>query len=272
MLPPFLGGVSIGEDKQPRVIEMGTELSIVIPAYNEAKRLPAYLESIRLHFTAVPVDGYEAIVVDDGSSDGTAELIRKLEHGWPELRLIEHATNYGKGAAVRTGMLAAIGDMVVFTDADGATPIGEEQKLRAALSTGADVAIGSRHGGKDNTDGLKAARPWHRGCAGRVFATLARNYLGLDIADTQCGFKMFRREQVAELFGPCQEVGYIFDLYILGAAVRAGCRVDEIPITWREIPGSKVHLIRDSWRMLSGLKRVRRSLRRLLPKAAVGFP
>ncbi|SIO56353.1 dolichyl-phosphate beta-glucosyltransferase [Singulisphaera sp. GP187] len=238
---------------------MEVELSIVIPAYNEARRIPRYLEAIRCHYASLSLGRYEAIVVDDGSRDGTGDVVRRAAADWPQLVLIEHPTNRGKGAAVRTGMLAARGALVLFADADGATPICEERKLRGAISAGADVAVGSRRG---NPDRPEANRPWYRELAGRTFSKLARSYLTLSIADPQCGFKMFGRDLVSPLFGPCREDGYLFDLFVLGAATRMGCRIDEVPVTWVEIPGSKVNLLRDSWRMLTGLERIRKSLQR----------
>ncbi|AGA28032.1 dolichyl-phosphate beta-glucosyltransferase [Singulisphaera acidiphila] len=238
---------------------MEVELSIVIPAYNEARRIPRYLEAIRRHYASLSFERYEAIIVDDGSCDRTSDIVRQAAADWPQLVLIEHAANRGKGAAVRTGMLAARGTMVLFADADGATPICEEQKLREAIAAGADVAIGSRRGGPS---GPEANRPWYRELAGRTFSKLARSYLTLSVADPQCGFKMFRQDTISPLFGPCHEEGYLFDLFVLGAATRIGCRIDEVPVTWVEIPGSKVNLLRDSWRMLTGLERIRKSLRR----------
>ncbi len=239
---------------------MEVALSVVIPAYNEAGRLPRYLDAIRGYYSVLAFEGYEAIVVDDGSRDGTGDFVRRAAADWPQLALIEHPTNRGKGAAVRTGMLAARGRAILFADADGATPIGEEEKLREAISAGADVAIGVR--GRGSADGPKAYRPWHRDFAGRVFSGIARRYLALPVADTQCGFKMFARGVVPSLFEPCHESGYLFDLYVLKAADRLGYRIVEIPVAWEEIRGSKVQLLRDSWRMLIGLERIRRNFTR----------
>lgn len=239
---------------------MRVEISIVIPAYNEANRLPGYLNAIRCHYSKSPIAGYEVIVVDDGSNDGTGGAVRIAAAEWPELVLIEHTMNRGKGAAVRTGMLAARGEMVLFADADGATPIEEERKFRAAISAGADLAIGSRRGG---LGAPPIHRPWFRYLTGLAFSGLARKYIRLPLADPQCGFKMFDRSKVSPLFAPCRENGYLFDLYILGMAIRTGCRIKEIPVIWREIPGSKIDFKRDLWRMLLGLVRIRKSLRHI---------
>ena len=134
-------------------------LSLVIPAYNEAERLPAYLLGIREHFARAQF-GYEVIVVDDGSTDGLATLLADLARTWKELRLVRHPQNQGRGAAIRTGSRAARGELVMYADADGATPIGEEAKLRAAMDAGADIAIGSRS---------------IRGCAGARYAMRIQN-------------------------------------------------------------------------------------------------
>jgi dolichyl-phosphate beta-glucosyltransferase len=234
---------------------MSIELSVVIPAYNEAVRLPPFLAAVRTYLATSGVADSEVIVVDDGSRDGLSDRIIGLSSEWPCLSLICHPTNLGKGAAVRTGMLAARGRLVLFADADGATPIEEERKLRATIEAGADLAVGSRLLG-----GLEVERPWHRKLIGRLFAGLVHALLPVPVRDTQCGFKMFRRELVPSLFAPCSESGYLFDLYILASAVRLGYRIAEVPIRWVDIPGSKVRLFCDPWWMLLGSLRLRRSL------------
>ena len=214
--------------------------------------------------------------MDDGSRDGTGDFVRRAVADWPQLALIQHPINLGKGAAVRTGMLAARGREVLFADADGATPIDQECKLREAIAAGAEVAIGVR--GRGIAGGPNADRRWIRGLAGRVFSSIAGAYLSLPVADTQCGFKIFARGVVPPLFGPCREAGYLFDLYVLKAAQRLGYRIAEIPVDWKEIRGSKVCIIRDSWDMFTGLERIRREFARSgnLPgptaAAAAGIP
>ncbi len=123
---------------------MRPRLSVVVPAYNESQRLPPYLDRIRSYLTNSYGGHYELIVVDDGSQDSTPHLMQELSQSWPQLKLVRHTRNRGKGAAVRTGMLAACGDMLLLADADGATPIDQEKKLRRALEAGADIAVGSR--------------------------------------------------------------------------------------------------------------------------------
>ena len=153
---------------------MELSLSLIIPAYNERERLPPFLARVRAYLDERYSGSHEVIVVDDWSRDGLADVLRPLQADWPELVVIEHPTNRGKGAAVRTGMLAARAQRLLFADADGATPIDEESKLAEAISGGADVAIGSRLvAGGDVT----RRRTWTRGLAGRLFARCARRWL-----------------------------------------------------------------------------------------------
>jgi len=236
---------------------MPTELSLVIPAYNEAARLPRYLAAVRSYLDARRRGAYEVIVVDDGSGDGLPEVLARAASDWPELAVMRHATNQGKGAAVRTGMLAARGERLLFADADGATPIGQETGLSEAIGAGADVAIGSR---LLAAPGVTRRRTWSRGLAGRLFARFARWWLGIDARDTQCGFKMFRREAARELFGRSRESGYLFDLELLVLARRLGYRVDEVPVNWADVPGGHLSLARSLPGVLLGLWRLRRRL------------
>jgi len=230
-------------------------ISLVLPAYNEAHRLPPYLATVRAYLDSRYGQGYEVIVVDDGSSDGHAEYIECLAADWPQLRCIRHAYNQGKGAAVRTGVLAARGASILFADADGATPIGEECRLAAAIRAGADVAVGSR---LVDGAGAKRSRHWVRGLAGRLFAVMARAVLRLPIRDTQCGFKMFRGDAGRHLFAMLEEARFLFDLEVLALAVRLGYRCVEVPVNWTEIPGGHLSMTRELPRIVAGLWRLRR--------------
>lgn len=237
---------------------MTVTLSLIIPAYNEAERLPKHLREIQAYLDRTYGDRYEVIVVDDGSEDDLPAVLESASESWPQLRSIHLPQNQGKGAAVRAGMLAAAGDRLLFSDADGATPIGEERRLTAAMEQGADVAVGSRL--------LPAAdiprrRGLLRGLAGRLFAAVARRSLGLPVRDTQCGFKMFRREAARSLFEAAIEDRYLFDLEILALAVRQGLRIAEIPVEWNEVPGGRFRPLRELPRALGGLWRLRRRLR-----------
>ncbi len=237
---------------------MKTELSIVLPAYNESQRLPKYLAEIKDYLEPRQHDSHEVIVVDDGSDDGLGDVVATWRAGWPALRIMTHAVNYGKGAAVRTGMLAACGERLLFADADGATPIAEEAKLRAALEDGADVAVGSR---LLAAPGTRRRRAPMRAVAGKVFATWARWWLHVPVRDTQCGFKMFRHDVARELFENSSEPGYLFDLELLALAQRLGYRIAEVPVHWTEIPGGHLSLVRMLPGIIHGMWRLRRRLR-----------
>lgn len=236
---------------------METALSLIIPAYNEAARLPPYLEAVRRYLHERYRDAYEVIVVNDGSRDGLREILAHTAADWPELAVIEHETNRGKGAAVRTGMLAGRGRRLLFADADGATPIDQEAGLSEALDAGADVAIGSR---LLDAPGLTRRRTWSRGLAGRLFARLARWWLGITVRDTQCGFKMFRREAGRQLFSQARESGYLFDLELLVLARRLDLRVAEVPVAWADVPGGHLSVVRSLPSILLALWRLRRRL------------
>jgi len=227
-------------------------ISVVLPAYNEARRLPAYLASIRAYFDGW--DGcYEVIVVDDGSDDGLQQILAGQSAGWPQLRTVCHSGNQGKGAAVRSGVLASRGQLVLFADADGATPIDQERLLRQAICEGADVAVGSR---RLASPAAHRSRQYLRAVAGRFFAIAASSWFRLGVGDPQCGFKMFRGDAGRQLFEASRERGYLFDLEILVLAVRADCKISEAPISWHEVRGGHFSLIRvfpsipmDLWRL-----------------------
>lgn len=238
---------------------MSISLSVIIPAFNESQRLPPFLRSVRSYLDSEFSDAYEVIVVDDGSTDGSCEYQQTCAADWPQLRVIRHAENRGKGAAVRTGMQAATGELHLFADADGATPIGEERGLRGAIAHGADIAIGSRLIQGPHVDRQRA---WFRGIAGRTFATLARSSLGIRVRDTQCGFKMFRHAAAQVLFSQLVESGYLFDLELLYRANRLDLKVEEVAVSWSEQPGSHLTLrqqlrlaLVDVWRLRSRLKK-----------------
>lgn len=234
--------------------------SLVLPAYNEAGRLPGYLAEVRPYLDARYPSAHEVIVVDDGSRDRLADCLAPLVAGWAAFRLLHHPVNRGKGAAVRTGILAARGELLLFADADGATPIGEERRLAEAIAQGADVAIGSRLAAGP---GVRRQRQWFRELTGRAFAWLARRTLRLGVRDTQCGFKMFRREAGQRLFSLSAEPGFLFDLEILALAQRLGYRVAEVAVNWSEKPGGHFHPARQLPRVLAELWRIRRRLHRV---------
>lgn len=234
---------------------MSPVFSLVIPAYNEVQRLPPFLSSVRRHLSERFGGEYEVVVVDDGSLDETPGMLQTIAQHWTQLKVIVLPQNRGKGAAVRTGMLAACGDVVLFADADGATPIAEETRLWQAIEAGAQVAVGSRlRAGEE----VSCERQWHRALAGRLFAAFAHWMVPVPVRDTQCGFKMFRRDIARHLFSLSQEQGYLFDLELLTLAVRYDYRIVEVPVNWNEIPGSKLSMTREWKNILAGLWRIRK--------------
>jgi dolichyl-phosphate beta-glucosyltransferase len=234
--------------------------SLIIPAYNEAQRLPLFLPSVRTHLSDHYGGSYEVIVVDDGSSDDTPAVLRELADHWPQLKPIAHSHNQGKGAAVKTGMLAAMGEVLLFADADGATPIHEEKRLRLAIDAGADIAVGSR---LIASAGVQRRRVWRRAVTGRLFARFARLLVPVSVGDTQCGFKMFRSDVARCLFGRAKETGYLFDLELLKLADLMGYWVAEVPITWTEMPDGKLDMRREWRNILTGLWRLHQRFQRV---------
>jgi dolichyl-phosphate beta-glucosyltransferase len=237
-------------------------LSVIIPTYNEEERLPRTLDSI-VSYLQARGDAAEVIVVDDGSTDATLQVAESLSAVYPFLRLIRNQ-HRGKAYAVRSGMLSAAGRYVLFTDADGATPIGELDKLLTRLEAGYDVAIGSREG----AEAQRFDEPWYRHLMGRVFNLVVRTLAVRGIHDTQCGFKAFRREAARDLFENMQLYGADtglargalvtgFDVEILFMASKWGYRIAEVPVIWYYGAKSKVNPIKDSWRNLRDVLRVR---------------
>jgi dolichyl-phosphate beta-glucosyltransferase len=227
--------------------------SVVIPAFNEARRLPPYLEQIVAYFDA-RAEPYEVLVVDDGSSDGTVAAVEALAQEHPAIRVLRLPCNQGKGAAVRRGMLDAEGIFRLFTDADGATPISELPRLEAALMRGADVAIGSR--ALLGPGVAVVARP-HRVAAGRVFSWMV-NRLGVrGVADSQCGFKAFTAKAADHLFGRLVTRGFGFDVELLLRAQAERYEIEEVPVNWSDQPESKVGVLRDGPRMLGEILKAR---------------
>lgn len=228
-------------------------LSFIIPAYNEEQRLPSYLERVIGFFAGEPYS-CEVIVVDDGSSDGTAALVKALMARHSSLRLEMLPRNRGKGFAVKTGMIAAKGQLRVFADADGATPVEEIRRLLEANGNGADIAIGSR---AIKSGHCVVKGRLHRKIMGTVFNGLIRALAVRGINDTQCGFKLFTASAAENIFPRQKITGFGFDVEILFLARRLGYMVAEVPVNWADVGGTKVRLVRDSLRMFGEVLRIR---------------
>ena len=231
------------------------ELSIIIPAYNEEHRLPRGLAQIRDYLSSRGMDARtEILVVDDGSSDGTAQVVREWTAELPYLRLVSNGVNRGKGYSVRQGMSEARGRIALFTDADMSSPIEESEKLLTALAAGYDVAFGSR--ALDRT--LIAVRQSRmREVAGIIFNGFVRLFTGLRFHDTQCGFKAFLRERSRIVFEQQRIERFGFDPEILFLAQRHGLRAAEVAVRRPDDPATKVHVVRDSVRMFGDLIYIR---------------
>jgi dolichyl-phosphate beta-glucosyltransferase len=224
----------------------GPKYSIVIPAFNESARLPATLASVVGCIRARGWDA-EVLVVNDGSSDATPELVRAFAQSAPQLRLIENPGNRGKGYSVRAGMLQARGQVALFTDADLSSPIEEAERLFAAIREGADIAIGSRW--------LQSSRqtqrqPLYRQFFGRCFNAVTRAVMRLPFADTQCGLKAFTRQAAQTVFQLQTIERWGFDPEILLIALKRGYRVVEVPVSWAHDKRTRMSYLRDGLRML----------------------
>jgi dolichyl-phosphate beta-glucosyltransferase len=260
-------------------------LSVVVPAYNEEQRLPDSLRQITTYLDTQPYRS-EVIVADDGSTDATVAMVERLSAAQPSLHLLR-LDHRGKGFAVRAGALAARGEYVLLCDADLAVPIEEWEQLRRALENGFDVAIGSREG----LGARRLGEPWYRHLMGRVFNLIVRTVAVGGIQDTQCGFKALRQSVAADLFERVRIYGAdaprvqgaavtAYDVELLYLARRHGYRIAEVPVPWRYGTETKVNPIRDSWRNLRDVLRVRwYALRgkyppvgRLLPAAEIEEP
>jgi dolichyl-phosphate beta-glucosyltransferase len=230
--------------------------SIVIPAFNEAARLPRGLEKIRTYLLERGLEA-EVLVVDDGSTDATAEIAREADLHWPDalrgVRLVSNGANRGKGYSVRHGMLEARGEIALFTDADLSAPIEEFDKLLAALGD-ADVAIGSRAVDRRL---ISVHQSRLREIAGIIFNRFVRIFTGLPFEDTQCGFKAFVMGRSLVIFEQQRIARFGFDPEILFLAKRHGLRCVEVPVRWAHDPATKVNVYSDSVKMFLDLLVIR---------------
>jgi dolichyl-phosphate beta-glucosyltransferase len=227
-------------------------LSVVVPAYHEIHRLPASLD-VMLAWLAGQPYASELVVVDDGSTDGTADLARRRLAGFPHQVLV-HGANRGKGAAVRTGMLAARGAFVLFTDADLSTPIDEAERFLALHAEGAPVVIGTR-----KAPGAQVLRRQSvvRERMGRVYTWLSSVLVCPGVTDFTCGFKSFRADAARRVFSRLLEPGWAYDTELLFLVRRLGYPVREVPVRWTNDESTRVRLLRDTVGSLAGLARIR---------------
>lgn len=235
------------------VIQRKEKVSVIIPAFNEERRLPATLGKIHTYFENKDCP-YEVLVVDDGSTDNTAEQIRDYIKKHNSTRLIRNGMNKGKGYSVKNGFLQANGEYLLFSDADLSTPIEEIDKFSAYLREGYDVAIGSR--GLKESD-IQVHQPWYREMMGKAFNILVRLLSIRDFKDTQCGFKCFTREAALEICKRQRMERFSFDVEMLYIAKKLGYKVKEVPVRWVNEPETRVKAIRDSANMFFDLLRIR---------------
>jgi dolichyl-phosphate beta-glucosyltransferase len=227
-------------------------LSIIIPAYNEERRLPQTLEQVATFVSKQPF-GVEVVVVENASRDHTLKIAQDFAAHSPFVRVI-HEELPGKGRAIRTGMLAATGQYRFFADADFSMPVDEISRF-IPPAIDAPVAIGSR----ETPGAVRYNEPSYRHITGRVFNTLIRLLVLPALQDTQCGFKMFRADAAQDLFARQTLMGWSFDVELLYIARLRGYTILEIPVPWYFNPESKVNVLRDSWRMFTDLLTIRRN-------------
>ena len=228
-------------------------LSVVIPAYNEEQRLPRTVEEIERYLDGRQIS-YELILVDDGSQDGTRQVMDTAAERNQKVRVEALPANRGKGGALAAGVAVARGDEVLVTDADLSTPIEELEKLEAALKDGAGVAIGSR---SVRGSRVEVAQPVYRVVMGKVFNLIVQAVLLPGIWDTQCGFKLFRADVAQPVFAALTTDGFGYDPEALFLAKRRGVRIVEVPVVWRNSAPTKVMPFRSSLDMFKHVVRVR---------------
>jgi dolichyl-phosphate beta-glucosyltransferase len=227
-------------------------LSVVLPAYNEANRVGKTLRSIDRFLKKQPYN-YEIIVVDDGSKDATPDVVRTQAWRSENLRILRHERNYGKGWAVRTGMLNARGRYRLFMDADGSTDIKHWHRVQSALDQGADIVVGSRHVAGSKIDVHQAA---YRVFLGHIFRLLVKRGFRLSVLDTQNGFKAFTADAAERVFRRQRVPGWAFDVEILSIAENLGYRAAEVPVTWIDDNRSRMTMAAMP-RMLAELFRIK---------------
>jgi dolichyl-phosphate beta-glucosyltransferase len=229
------------------------KLSVVIPAFNEEQRLPRTIEQVERFLHSRP-DSYELILVDDGSADGTRQVMDRAEARYDTVRVEALPQNRGKGRALAVGVAAARGSEVLVTDADLSTPIDELPKLQAALAAGAGIAIASR---AVKGSRVEISQPFYRVLMGKAFNLIVQLFLLPGIWDTQCGFKLFRGDVAHDVFAQLKTDGFGYDPEVLYRAKQKGVRIAEVPVVWRNSAPTKVLAFRSSLDMFRHVLRIR---------------
>lgn len=219
------------------------KLSVVVPAYNETQRILPSIDAI-VRYLAEHHPDFEVVVVDDGSSDGTAQLVSESFARDGRVRVLSYTPNHGKGFAVRFGLRHALGELVLFSDADLSTPIDQVERMLAEIERGADIVIGSR---AHQEAEIRARQPFYREAGGKLFNLMVRLLVLRDLRDTQCGFKLFRRIIVTPILEDLHTDGFAFDVEILALARATGARIVEVPVVWINSPSSRVRLSAAAW-------------------------
>jgi dolichyl-phosphate beta-glucosyltransferase len=228
------------------------DLSVVVPCLNEETRLPNSLPAACAYLGAGGRT-HELILVDDGSQDGTPDLMRAAERAHPTVRAVILPSNRGKGRALAAGVAVSRGRLVLISDADFSAPIEELSKLERAIAGGADVAIGSRA----KRGAREVDQPVHRRAMGKGFNLLVQALLLPGLWDTQCGFKLFRGDVARDLFGRLRTDGFAYDVEVLYEARRSGLTVREVPVRWINSATTRVQAVRHSREMLKDVLRIR---------------
>ncbi len=244
----------------PCAEDVRESLAIVVPAYNESARIAGTVSEILRYLDEASLDG-ELIVVDDGSGDDTRALAQGMAAQDRRVRVVGYDDNRGKGHAVRQGVRAADADIIVFLDADLSTPVGEVDKVLAAVRGGAEMVVGSRFRPDAN---LVQRQPWLRRTLGAGFRWLARRTLSLTASDVTCGFKGFTRDAAGRVFALSTINGWAFDAELLVIAKKLGLSVAEVPITWEDCRDSRVRPLANAFEAWRQLRQIRRNLRKRL--------
>lgn len=235
-------------------------LSVVVPSYNEENKIEKDIDLLYEYFDKQPYN-FEIIVVNDGSKDTTPEILEKISPQYKGLKVLSYPQNRGKGYAVRTGVLESVGKYVLFVDAGYCVPFNETENGLYFLETGYDIAIGSR---LLDTSEILVQQPVYRSISGRIFALITKMLVGIkDIVDTQCGFKLFRKEVAREIFSQQKIDGFIFDVEILSIAQRLGYTIKEFPLKWSCDFDTRLNPRKESFKIIRDLVRIRLNLSRI---------